>query len=360
MGQEALKVKSPQKKGSLKKSGLRALKSGEVLFNDGDPADSLFIIQKGQIRLYKPKGRGFIELAVLRVGEVLGEMAYFDSRKTGPGTRSCAAQAIVPSEIIEISFTAFGKTLESLNPWFKSIIQTLADRLRNTNRKVKDLESNNVSSYGSSVGYKFLRMSDVVKYMSTLFLVVRSVGKIEDATGIIHMNQFRTFGYDIFNLPESKVEAFFELLMSLGHMSIENDKEGMPKVYRVKDCDNLRKMTLFLNTQRILPDEKRILIGHRCETFLEKILYTLEGETKDMAEVDLSAIIEDFEFRGVKIDHEDLQDAIDNKLVEEVAISEKGMKTVVHLKELRKMIDNIRLLNAFHKLNEQRDKANRY
>ena len=343
-----------------KKSGLRTLKPGEVLFNDGEPANSLFIIQKGQIRLYKPKGKGFIELAVLRVGEVLGEMAYFDSRKSGPGTRSCAAQAIAGSEIIEISFGAFGKTLESLNPWFKSIIQTLADRLRNTNRKVKDLESNNVANYGTNAGYKFLRMSDVVKFMSTLFLVVRSVGKVDGASGIIHMNQFRTFGYDIFNLPESKVEAFFELLMRLGHISIENDKEGAPKVYRVRDCDNLRKMTLFLNTQRNLPDEKRILIGHRCETFLEKIIYTLEGETKDIAEVDLSAIIEDFEFRGVKIDHEDLQDAINQGLVDDVAIKETGMSTKVHIKELRKMMDNIRLLNAFNKLNEQRDKASKY
>ena len=354
-----------KKKGSVggekgKKSGLRALKAGEVLFNDGGPADSLFIIQKGQIRLYKPKGKGFIELAVLRVGEVLGEMAYFDSRKSGPGTRSCAAQAIVGSEVIEISFAAFGKTLESLNPWFKSIIQTLADRLRNTNRKVKDLESNNVSSYGKKAGYTFLRMADVVKFMSTLFLVVRSVGKMDGSSGIIHMNQFRTFGYDIFGLPESKVEAFFELLMRLGHMSIENDKEGAPKVYRVRDCDSLRKMTLFLNTQRNLPDEKRILIGHRCETFLEKIIYTLEGETNDIADIDLSAIIEDFEFRGVKIDHEDLQDAIDVGLVNEVAITETGMSTKIHLKELRKMMDNIRLINAFNKLNEQRDNVSNY
>ena len=52
--------------GAQAKSGLRELKPGEILFNDSEPADSLFIIQKGQIRLFKPKGKGFIEIGVLR------------------------------------------------------------------------------------------------------------------------------------------------------------------------------------------------------------------------------------------------------------------------------------------------------
>ena len=65
------------------RSGLRQLKTGEVLFEDGEVADSLFIIQKGQLRLYKPKGKGFVEIAVLRAGEVLGEMAFFDEDGSG-------------------------------------------------------------------------------------------------------------------------------------------------------------------------------------------------------------------------------------------------------------------------------------
>ncbi len=136
------------------KSGIRNLVPGEVLFNDGDNADSLFIIQKGQLRLFKPKGKGFIEIGVLRAGEVIGEMAYFDEDGSGK-KRSCSASAITPVEIIEISFVAFGKTMQSLNPWFKTIIQTLAQRLRKTNTRVKELEDNQASlAYGSKAsGY---------------------------------------------------------------------------------------------------------------------------------------------------------------------------------------------------------------
>ena len=91
-----------------KASPIKRLKPGEVLFDDGDAAQSLYIIQKGQIRLYKPKGKGFIEIAVLRSGEVIGEMAYFDDDGSG-GKRSCSASALFPTDIIEIPFVAFAK-----------------------------------------------------------------------------------------------------------------------------------------------------------------------------------------------------------------------------------------------------------
>ena len=166
------------------KSGLRRLKPSEILFNDGEKANSLYIIQNGQLRLFKPKGKGFIEIAVLRVGEVIGEMAYFDD--DGGGKRSCSAMAMVSSEVIEISFTAFSKTMAGLNPWFKTIINTLANRLRATNARVKELESNSTSvNYGTGKhsGYEFLKPNDVIKTLGTFFLVFKSHGE-KHAEGI--------------------------------------------------------------------------------------------------------------------------------------------------------------------------------
>jgi CRP-like cAMP-binding protein len=137
--------------GTQIKSGLRELKPGEILFNDSEPADSLFIIQKGQIRLFKPKGKGFIEIGVLRAGEVIGEMAFFDEDGSGK-KRSCSAAALTPVEVVEISFLAFGKTMQSLNPWFKTIINTLATRLRKANTRIKELEDNQTANYGKNSG----------------------------------------------------------------------------------------------------------------------------------------------------------------------------------------------------------------
>jgi len=129
--------KAPPKK-AAGKSGLRTLKQGEVLFSAGEVATSLYIIQQGQLRLYLPKGRGFVEIAVLRAGEVIGEMGYFDEKNP---RRSCSASANVTTLIVEISYPAFSKTMDGLNPWFKTIITTLVKRLKTANDKIKRLES---------------------------------------------------------------------------------------------------------------------------------------------------------------------------------------------------------------------------
>ena len=157
-----------------KKSGVKVFKPGDVLFNENDPANSLFIIQSGQIRLFRPKGRGYVDIAILRSGEVIGEMAYFDEKSR---RRSCSASAIVTTEAVEISFTVLAKALEKLNPWFKTIVVTLANRLRKTNEKVKELESNSVGfgAGGKVSDYVFFHTTDVMRILSTFYLVIKIV-----------------------------------------------------------------------------------------------------------------------------------------------------------------------------------------
>lgn len=164
---------TPPSTQAQKKSGIKTLQAGQVLFNEGDYAESMYIIQKGQLRLFRPKGKGFVELAVLRSGEVIGEMSYFDPASK---RRSASAAAITTTDVIEISFVALEKTMAALNPWFKTLINTLAERLRKTNERIKELESNSV---GYSSDYKFFQAADVVKMLSLFFLMFSKYGRRE-------------------------------------------------------------------------------------------------------------------------------------------------------------------------------------
>ena len=232
-------TKSKAKSNTNAGSGLRRLKPSEILFNDGEKANSLYIIQNGQLRLFKPKGKGFIEIAVLRAGEVIGEMAYFDD--DGGGKRSCSASAMVSSEVIEISFTAFAKTMSGLNPWFKTIINTLANRLRATNARVKELESNSASvNYGTGKhnGYEFFKAADIIKILGMLFLVYKSHGE-QSAEGIaVHRKTLNLYSHEIFGIIESKMDEMMIVLQDLGLLAIDNDKDGLPKIYVLKDIDS--------------------------------------------------------------------------------------------------------------------------
>lgn len=356
------------------RSGLRQLKGGEVLFNDGDVADSLFIIQRGQIRLFKPKGKGFIEIAVLRTGEVIGEMAFFDEDGSGR-RRSASAAAMVPTEVIEISFVAFAKTMSALNPWFKTIINTLATRLRKANSRIKELESNSTTQYGSKSGeYEFLRSSDVIKILSTLFLVYKSHGEKHEKGIAIHKKTLDLYAADIYNLPDVKTDAVIFTLKDLGWLTIADDPETNPYVFVLHNLELLRSLFIFYNTEKHLPTEKRMKISANCETFLEKILQTAaQHPPRDIANqrprdeydkshvytqyFNLTPILQDFKARNLPVNPDHLDDARSVQLIGERVMQDGELLVEIDFPKLQRLYPTIRFVNTIGRVNKEKASA---
>ncbi len=339
-----------------KKSGIRQFKPGEVIFNENDPAESLYIIQTGQIRLYRPKGRGYIDLAILRTGEVIGEMAYFDEKAS---RRSCSAAAIVTTEVIEISFKAFAKTMSGLNPWFKTIINTLADRLRKTNEKVKSLESNSVGfGAGGKVGdYVFFHSTDIVKMLSTMYLVFKTHSEKKEAHFEIHENKLKFYLLDVYNVNEVKWEEFKQLLRNEEMMEVGLDEDKLPKMLKVKNVDAFRSMLVFFNTQRVTEDSKKLQISDKCQTFLKSILdqFVAKGVVEEKAEADLSAIISTYKEKNIPISDEDLIDAITAGICDDILVGAGNKLTsTVNYMKLKKLYPSIKMMNAVKKINESK------
>lgn len=360
-----------QQPAAASKSGLRQLKPSEVLFNDGEVADSLFIIQKGQIRLFKPKGKGFIEIAVLRTGEVIGEMAFFDEDGSGR-KRSASAAAMVPTEIIEISFVAFAKTMSALNPWFKTIINTLATRLRKANTRIKELESNSTTQYGNKVGeYEFMRPSEVIKVLSTLFLVYKSHGEKHEKGLSLHKKMLDLYSGDIYNLADVKTDAIIFALRDLGWLTIANDSDSNPFVFILHNLELLRSLFIFYNTEKHLPNEKKMRISTNCETFLEKILqYAPQHPPRDIPNMrprdegdrshvytqhfNITPIMQEFKNRNLNINPDHLDDARSVQLIGERFMQEGETLVEIDFPKLQKLFPTIRFVNTVNKINREK------
>lgn len=340
-----------------KKSGIRSFKPGEVLFNENAPATSLYIIQTGQVRLFRPKGRGFVDLAILRSGEVIGEMAYFDEKSR---RRSCSASAIVTTEVIEISFIAFAKTMEGLNPWFKTIINTLANRLRKTNERVKELESNSVGfGVGGKVAdYVFFHTSDIMKVLATLYLVLKTHGEDVEEGGLkIHMNKLRFYLFDIYNVPEIKFEEFLNMMKDESYVEVLKDEDGLPKVLYFARPNDLRMITVFFNQQKLLEDDKKLRVSSKCELFLSRVVDQLKSADKPQAMANISAILEDFKSRSVPITDADFRDAVVAGLAEDILVGSGNQLTaVINIDKLRKVLPAVRMQNAIKKINDSKTK----
>lgn len=341
------------------KSGLIQYKPSEIIFNQNDPADCLYIIQKGQIRLFIPKGKGFVELAILRAGEVIGEMAYFDDKAS---RRSCSAQAIVTTEVIRVSFKAFDKTMQGLNPWFKTIINTLADRLRKTNDKVKELEGNSVGfgAGGKVADYKFFHTTDLLKVLGTLYLVTKTHGDVlPDGRFQIHTNKLKYYLYDVYSIQEIKYEELFNLLQQEHYIQIANDEDNLPKVAQFADLEGLRSILVFINQEKLKEEAKKIRVSSKTERLLGKIIEQARAKgatsNQDKVAIDLSAIFEDFKIKQIPISDEDLKDAITAGLSDDIVVGgHNKLSCNIFYKKLLKIYPALRLQNAVEAHNHKK------
>lgn len=349
------------------KSGLKNYKPGDVIFNDGEIADSLFIIQKGQIRLYKPKGKGFVELAVLRAGEVIGEMAYFDEDGSGR-KRSCSASALTGVEVIEISFAAFGKTMQSLNPWFKTIINTLVTRLRKTNGRIKELEDNQAGGYSlKGGGYEFIKPFEVARILGTLFLIFKAHGEAKFQALVVNRKVLTLYTSDMYQIMEAKLESILNILVELGWMEIRQDEENLPNVFLMKNVEIVRQIFIHYNTERHLPEDKKMVVTERLDRLIDILMEKLpENPVQDIPNqkinpdhppkftkyYNLEPIIEDFKTNKVPFSLEHLDEGRQIGLFGEAVTMDDQTFIEIDMQKMQKMWPVIRFMNAVRKLKE--------
>ncbi|MEO0142103.1 MAG: Crp/Fnr family transcriptional regulator [candidate division WOR-3 bacterium] len=109
----------------------KRLNSGEVLFNEGDKGDVMYLIKEGQIKITKGRGPDERVLAVLKEGDFFGEMAIIDG-----SPRSATATAVVPTSLLIIDKETFKAKIRE-NPLIEYILETLTKRLRNADEQIK-------------------------------------------------------------------------------------------------------------------------------------------------------------------------------------------------------------------------------
>jgi CRP-like cAMP-binding protein len=110
---------------------------GKVLFREGDPGDSLFLIAKGNVRITQQLQTSTEEaLAVLKAGDYFGDMSLIDAHPR-------SADAIVGEDclLFVISREEFLRMLRRDAEFTVSVmfqfVRTLCSRLRTNNDKIR-------------------------------------------------------------------------------------------------------------------------------------------------------------------------------------------------------------------------------
>ncbi|HEU5266814.1 MAG TPA: Crp/Fnr family transcriptional regulator, partial [Jatrophihabitans sp.] len=108
---------------------------GSVLFSEGEPGDSLYIVLAGKVKLGRrsPDGRENL-VAVFGPGDQFGELSLFD-----PGPRTSTATIVTDARIAKLPKAALTKWATERPQIAMQLLRVVARRLRRTNTMLADL-----------------------------------------------------------------------------------------------------------------------------------------------------------------------------------------------------------------------------
>ena len=109
-------------------SSVKNYEHGEIIFNEGDAGDSMFIVLSGEVSIKK----GNKLIAKLERGASLGEMALLDHE-----TRSADALSEKDSVLLKINQDVFYELMEGNADIMKQMIRLLTSRIREANSKLE-------------------------------------------------------------------------------------------------------------------------------------------------------------------------------------------------------------------------------
>jgi CRP/FNR family transcriptional regulator len=126
----------PHLKNLLRFSEERSWPKGAVLFQLGDPGDSLYIVLSGRVKCYLDGGDGRqVTLALLGPGEIVGELALFDPEEK----RSASVSTVEDTVCLVLSRERFLGALAESPSLAMELILVLSRRLRDTSQRLASL-----------------------------------------------------------------------------------------------------------------------------------------------------------------------------------------------------------------------------
>jgi CRP-like cAMP-binding protein len=116
----------------------REYNGGDIIVNQGDVGDCMFVIQEGEVEVVRVEDGNIIRLAVLARGDFFGEMSIFEKE-----TRSATVRAMSKVRVITVDKKTFMRRIQEDPSLAFRIFQTMAARIKGLNEELVYLKREN-------------------------------------------------------------------------------------------------------------------------------------------------------------------------------------------------------------------------
>jgi CRP-like cAMP-binding protein len=122
------------------------IKADRVIFNEGEPGDTMYIIQVGRVKITKRIGNSEKILMVLQKGDFFGEMAIVNQ-----APRTATATTVDNCQLLCFNRQGFLSMISKNSNIAMNIIEKLCFRLQKADNAIRDLTKRDIKSLVISV-----------------------------------------------------------------------------------------------------------------------------------------------------------------------------------------------------------------
>jgi hypothetical protein len=189
----------------------------QVIFNEGDKSDGIYLIQEGEIEVYRIRENIPIVLGKLVAGEVLGTLTIFSNE-----TRKASARALKQTTLVFYQNSGMSESFKNLPGWCQAVIKDALRRLNHVNNlltETKIHEKNLLRSIGTSHHH-----SAQLAFLLSSFVKKNSL-KNDVNVSIFQTSDFLIYAEKILNKDFNYLEKMYKAFIECGLVKEVNDKK---------------------------------------------------------------------------------------------------------------------------------------
>ncbi|MBI2584595.1 MAG: cyclic nucleotide-binding domain-containing protein [Rhodospirillales bacterium] len=103
----------------------QTLQAGDRIFKEGDEGNQAYVVQAGEVEIFKVVDGKEVVLGRVGQGGIFGEMALIDSKP-----RMASARASKGSTIIVVTRDMFEQKLNKTDPFIRGLLNILVENIR--------------------------------------------------------------------------------------------------------------------------------------------------------------------------------------------------------------------------------------
>ncbi len=193
---------------------VKKLKRGEILFNEGDAPQTIYIVQQGKMGLMLDRGGKLLEVTSLGPSQIIGEQAL-----TSAGRHTFTAQALQETKLLEVPVEMMKQQFEKSPPGIKLMVKSLVDEIKSSRQATKQMKMETEKSP--------CPQGLIHKIFTEVHLIARHIGKknVEKPDEIVvAWNALKLYATRFFGESPQRLRHLMDLLAKLKFAELKMTK----------------------------------------------------------------------------------------------------------------------------------------